>query len=89
MRSIDQNKQPDQSPENLKEKFEKVTNSNGYSALVLAVGVIGLILELLFHKGVKYADKDLLLMLLYVFCIATSLYRLRKNYLKKRADSTK
>lgn len=71
-------------PFDLKERIEKVTNSNIYCWLILIISVIGIILMFLYHKGQQYSDKFFLILAVFVIAMIINVNQLRKNYLKNK-----
>ena len=72
------------SPNDLKQQFEKVTNSNIYCWIVLLICIIGVILAFAFHEGNQYSDKFFLILAVLAIGIIINGNQLRKNYSKKK-----
>lgn len=71
-------------PFDLKERIERVTNSNIYCWLILLIGTIGIIMMFLYHEGQQYSDKFFLILAVFVIAMIINVNQLRKNYLKNR-----
>jgi len=70
--------------QDIKQQFEKVTNSNTYCWIVLLVCIIGAILAFALHEGTQYSDKFFLVLAVFAIGILINGNQLRKNYLKKK-----
>lgn len=82
MASLDPNKP--ESPQDIKQQFEKVTNSNTYCWIVLIACLTGIALAFYKHYGVPYTDKFFLLIAILAIGVIINVNQLRKNYLKKK-----
>lgn len=71
-------------PFDLKERIEKVTNSNIYCWLILLIGAIGIIMMFLYHEGRQYSDKFFLVLAVFVIAMIINVNQLRKNFLKNK-----
>lgn len=72
---------------NLKDKIEKLINSNVYCWTVIGVATAGIIMQFLYHEGTKYSDKFFIVLAIMLLAIGVNIFQLRKNYLKKRQQS--
>ena len=82
MAFLDPNKP--QSPEDIKQQFEKVTNSNTYCWIVLIACVGGIGMAFIEHKGPDYSDKFFLLISILAIGVIINVNQLRKNYQHKK-----